>query len=79
MLLGTATASRLDDVSRAALRLLLGDLCPDLRERCGQGVVDAALGLLDRLRRVVGALGTGPALTRGGLRAGRVLPRPASG
>ena len=46
-------------------RLLLGDLLPDLRERGRQRVVDAALGLLDRLRHVVAALRPGPSLATG--------------
>ena len=51
--------------------ILLGDLLADLRERGGEGVVDATLGLLDGLRAVEAAtLTTGPALTR---RPGRSL------
>ena len=42
----------IDDVrARSTLGFLLGDLRPDLGERRGQGVVDAALGLLDRVGR----------------------------
>ena len=71
----------------AARRLGLGDLLADLGEGRGQRVVDAALGLLDRLARVVTALASGadaaravraPRCATGAAGSGRPgPPRPA--
>ena len=56
-----------------------GHLLADLGERRGERVVDAALGLLDRLRRVVARAprDRGARAARGAARAGPVPPRPA--
>ena len=80
MAAASADSSDSSGLVRPVGAFLLGDLLADLGERGGQRVVDAALGLLDRLGRVVAALACAAVALRGASAPARAgAPRPASG